>query len=43
MVGDPLELWGDGLSVNEVASASGTIGNETLASLTGRVPLVYPS
>ena len=40
-VGDPVELWGQGLSVNEVASAAGTIGYEILAGLTGRVPLVY--
>ncbi len=41
--GDPVELWGRGLSVNEVASAAGTIGYEILASLTGRAPLVYSS
>ena len=40
-VGDPVELWGQGLSVNEVASAAGTIGYEILAGLTGRVPLIY--
>jgi len=39
-VGDPVELWGQGLSVNEVASAAGTIGYELLAGLTGRVPLI---
>jgi len=39
--GDPVELWGPGLSVNEVASAAGTIGYEILAGLTGRVPLLY--
>lgn len=38
-VGDPVELWGQNLSVNEVASAAGTIGYEILAGLTGRVPL----
>ena len=37
-VGDPVELWGQNLSVNEVASMSGTIGYEILAGLTGRVP-----
>jgi len=42
-VGDPVELWGQGLSVNEVASAAGTIGYEILAGLTGRVPLIYQS
>jgi len=40
-VGDPVELWGQNLSVNEVASAAGTIGYEILAGLTGRVPLRY--
>jgi alanine racemase len=40
-VGDPVELWGQELSVNEVAAAAGTIGYEILAGLTGRVPLVY--
>ncbi|MGB7453519.1 MAG: alanine racemase [Lysobacterales bacterium] len=39
--GDPVELWGQNLSVNEVASAAGTIGYELLAGLTGRVPLRY--
>jgi len=39
--GDPVELWGRNLSVNEVASAAGTIGYELLAGLTGRVPLRY--
>jgi alanine racemase len=40
-VGDPVELWGQGLSVNEVAAAAGTIGYEILAGLTGRAPLFY--
>ena len=40
-VGDPVELWGQGLSVNEVASAADTIGYELLAGLTGRAPLLY--
>jgi len=40
-VGDPVELWGQNLSVNEVAAAAGTIGYELLAGLTGRVPLVF--
>jgi len=42
-VGDPVELWGQGLSVNEVASVAGTIGYEILAGLTGRVPLIHQS
>jgi alanine racemase len=40
-VGDPVELWGPNLPVNEVAAAAGTIGYELLAGLTGRVPLRY--
>lgn len=40
-VGDPVELWGENLSVNEVASSAGTIGYELLAGLTARVPRVY--
>jgi len=39
--GDPVELWGKDLSVNEVASCAGTIGYEILAGLTGRVPITY--
>jgi alanine racemase len=39
--GDPVELWGQQLSVNEVASAAGTIGYQLLAGLTGRVPLDF--
>lgn len=40
-IGAPVELWGPGLSVNEVAACAGTIGYEILAGLTGRVPLTY--
>ena len=40
-VGDPVELWGKNLNVNELAKAAGTIGYEILAGLTGRVPLIY--
>jgi len=40
-IGDPVELWGENLSVNEVAASAGTIGYELLAGLTRRVPLVY--
>lgn len=40
-IGDPVELWGENLSVNEVAAFSGTIGYEILAGLTGRVPLKH--
>jgi alanine racemase len=40
-IGDSVELWGNNLSVNEVASSAGTIGYELLAGLTGRLPRVY--
>lgn len=40
-VGDPVELWGQNLCVNELASTAGTIGYELLAGLTGRVPTFY--
>lgn len=40
-VGDPVELWGENLNVNEIASSAGTIGYEILAGLTGRVPLIH--
>lgn len=40
-VGDPVELWGRNLSVNEVAVNAETIGYEILAGLTGRVPITY--
>jgi len=39
--GDRVELWGENLSVNEVAANAGTIGYEILAGLTGRVPIIY--
>ena len=39
--GDEVELWGQNLSVNEVASSAGTIGYELLAGLTGRVTVQY--
>lgn len=39
--GDPVELWGENLSVNEVAASAGTIGYGLLAGLTGRVPLTF--
>jgi alanine racemase len=40
-LGDPVELWGQNLNVNEVASFAGTIGYEILSGLTGRVPLNF--
>ena len=40
-IGDPVILWGPDLSVNRIASASGTIGYELLTGLTARVPRRY--
>lgn len=40
-VGMPVELWGESVSVDDVARAAGTIGYELLSGLTKRVPLVY--
>jgi alanine racemase len=38
-IGDPVILWGDGLSVDEVAEKAGTIGYELLCGITQRVPI----
>lgn len=39
VTGSPVALWGaDGLSVDEVAAAAGTIGYELLTAVTARVP-----
>jgi len=35
-VGDPVTLWGEGLSVDEVAAAAGTIGYELLCHMNPR-------
>jgi alanine racemase len=40
-VGDTVVLWGEGLSVNEVASKAGTIGYELLTNVSRRVPRNY--
>jgi alanine racemase len=39
-VGSRVTLWGDGLPVEEVAAAAGTISYELLCSVTARVPFV---
>jgi len=39
-VGDAVELWGDNLSVDEVASQAGTISYELMCQLTERVSRV---
>jgi alanine racemase len=42
-VGTPVVLWGEGLPVEEVAAAAGTISYELLCALAPRVPLVEAS
>lgn len=39
-VGSPVVLWGEGMAVDEVAIAAGTVGYELLCGLTPRVPVV---
>ena len=39
-VGSPVVLWGEGLPVDEVASAASTVGYELLCALAPRVPVV---
>jgi alanine racemase len=39
-VGSPVVLWGDGMPVDEVAMAAGTVGYELLCGVTTRVPMV---
>ncbi|WP_375740406.1 alanine racemase [Pseudomonas boanensis] len=41
VVGDPVELWGAQLPVDELAAACGTIGYELLTKVTARVPRRY--
>jgi len=43
MLGDPVELWGNLVLANEVATASGTIAYELFTGITRRVPLRYES
>jgi alanine racemase len=40
-VGDTVTLWGEGLSVNEIAEHADTIGYELLAGMPARIPRVY--
>jgi alanine racemase len=40
-VGSRVTLWGNGLPVEEVARAAGTISYELLCALTARVPTQY--
>lgn len=40
-IGDRAQLWGNDLSVDEIARCAGTIGYELLCRVTARVPRVY--
>lgn len=40
-IGDPVELWGRNVSVNEVAEHAETISYELLTGVTSRVPRLY--
>ena len=39
-MGSPVVLWGEGMSVDEVAAAAGTVSYELLCALAPRVPVV---
>ena len=39
-VGTPVTLWGEGLAIDDVASAAGTVGYELMCALAPRVPVV---
>jgi alanine racemase len=38
-VGSPVVLWGEGMPVDEVAMAAGTVGYELLCAVAPRVPI----
>jgi alanine racemase len=38
-IGSTVTLWGEGLAVDEVAAAAGTISYELLCAVAARVPL----
>lgn len=40
-IGDPVTLWGDQLPIEEIAACTGTIPNELLCRVTGRVQYAY--
>ena len=40
-VGDPVELWGESLSANEVAGFANTIGYDLITGVSQRVPRLY--
>ena len=40
-IGDPVELWGEHLSANEVAGYANTIGYDLISGVSRRVPRIY--
>jgi alanine racemase len=40
-IGDPVELWGPNILVNDVAAHADTIGYQLLTGVTPRVPRLY--
>lgn len=39
-IGSPVELWGNSLPIDEVATAAGTLGYELMSALAPRVPVI---
>jgi alanine racemase len=39
-IGSPVVLWGEGLPVDDVASAAATVGYELLCAVAPRVPFI---
>ena len=39
-VGSPVVLWGEGLPIDDVASAAATVGYELLCAIAPRVPMI---
>ncbi len=42
-IGSPVELWGNEVKIDDVASAAGTVGYELMCALAPRVPVVVQS
>lgn len=39
-IGAPVELWGNGIKIDDVAACAGTVGYELMCALAPRVPVV---
>ena len=42
-IGTPVVLWGEGMPIDEVAYAAGTVGYELMCALAPRVPVAEAS